>query len=276
MKFLVRILTIFLFLAASLGCTKLETAYSFAPRFSTNFLDKYFDFSSDRYDKVKDAIEKDFKDNKSVFKESLLKRLTALQELNGKKELSAEKVQELIRDYRLLQTEVVEKFKPSLREIIINMTQEELKHIKKESEEQYEKNFETLNDKEKLVKKHLKSFEKNMEAIVDDVTDEQEKLYSEFIEQNYPYHKAQLEFRKSYLTKLESLFDKKEEMFDAAVKYYIGEYYIKSKEFLTKHTEFQKNLTVFFQKLWLSLNDKQREEFKKTLVELKKEIEDLK
>jgi hypothetical protein len=263
-------------LVFSFSCTKLETAYNFAPRLSTNFLDKYFDFSSDRYDKVKAAIEKDFKDNKALFKESLVKRLTALQELNGKKELTAEKVDEIMKDYRVLQAEVVEKFKPSLRELIINMTQEELRHIKKESEEQYEKNFETLNDKEKLIKKQMKTFERNMESIFDDVTAEQEKLFSDFVEQNYSFYKAQLEFRKSYLTKLESLFNKKEEMFDAAVKYYSGDNSVKSKEFLTKHLEFQKNLNVFFQKLWISLNDKQREEFRKTLVELKKEIEDLK
>jgi len=264
------------FFLLSFGCTKLETAYNFAPRLSTNFLDKYFDFSSERYDKVKAAIEKDFKDNKALFKTSLVKRLTALQELNGKKELSTEDVDKIMTDYRLLQAEIVEKFKPSLRELIINMSQEELQHIKKESEEQYEKNFETLSDKEKLIKKQMKNFERNMEAILDDVTGEQEKLFSDFVVQNFGFYKAQLEFRKSYLTKLESLFSKKEEMFDAAVKYYSGDNSVKPKEFLTKHLEFQKNLNVFFQKLWLSLNDKQKEEFKKTLVELKKEIEDLK
>jgi hypothetical protein len=211
-----------------------------------------------------------------LFKESLLKRLTALQELNGKKELSPEKVDEIMKDYRVLQAEVVQKFKPSLRELIINMTETELQHIKKESEDQYAENFKTLNDKDKLIKKHLKNFEKNMDAIVGDATDDQIKLFSAFVEENYPYYKAQLEFRKAYLAKLEALFGKKEEMFDAAVKYYSGDDSVKSKEFLTKHTEFQKNLNVFFQKLWLSLNDKQKEEYTKTLVELKKEIEDLK
>lgn len=276
MKFLASIFITFLTLLFTTGCSKLETAYNFAPRLSTNFLDRYFDFSSERYDKVKDAIEKDFKDNKVLFKESLLKRLIALEGLNGKKELATEKVDELMKDYRVLQAEVVERFKPSLRELIVNMTQEELKHIKKESEENYEKNFETLNNKEKFIKKQLKSFEKNMEAIVDDVTDEQTKLYSEFVEQNYSYYKDQLEFRKGYLAKLEALFDKKDQMFDAAVKYYSGDDSVKSKEFLTKHSIFLKNLNIFFQKLWASLNDKQKEEFKKTLVELKKEIEELK
>lgn len=259
-----------------MSCTKLETAYNLAPRLSANFLDRYFDFSSDRYDKVKATIEKDFKDNKVLFKESLLKRLAVLQELNGKKELSAEKVDEIMGDYRVLQAEVVERFKPSLRELIINMTQEELQHIKKESEEQYEKGFETLKDKDKLIKKHFKSFERNMETFVGDVTDEQEKLFAAFVEQNYPYYQAQLEFRKSFLTKLETLFGKKEEMFDAAIKYYSGDSSVKSKEFLTKHIEFQKNLNAFFRKLWLSLNGEQKEEFRKTLVELKKEIEALK
>ena len=276
MKFSTLFILQILFFILVTGCAKLETAYNFAPRLSANFLDKYFDFSSERYDKVKEALEKDFKDNKDLFKVSLAKRLDTLQELSGKKELSTEKVDELMKDYRTLQTEVVERFKPSLNEIITKMTADELKHIKKESEETFDKNFENLSDKDKFIKKQLKSFEKNMDWLFDSVTDEQIKIYTEFLEQNFGYYKDQLEFRKSYLAKLESLFDKKDQMMEAAVKYYSGDDSVKPKEFLVKHNVFLKNLNILFQKLWVSLTDKQREEYKKTLAELRKEIDELK
>jgi hypothetical protein len=258
------------------SCSKIDTAYNYAPGYSTDFLDRYFDFTSERYDKVKEALEKDFKNNKAAFKSALKKRLASLSELNDKKEISEQKVEEFISDYRSLQAEVVDRFKPSLKEIIMNMTKDELKHLKKETEDKHRENFETLENKDSFLKKELKRFKKNMSSIFDSVTDEQEQIYTGFVEQNFPYYKAQLEFRKSYLVKLESLFDNKEQMLDAAIKYYSGDDSVKPKEFLEKHKIFMKNMNILIQKIWKSLTDKQREEYKKTLVELNEEIDELK
>jgi hypothetical protein len=273
---IIRIAICLFFIFIFFGCSKLETAYSFAPRFSTNFLDKYFDFSSERYDKVKAALEADFKDNKILLKESLLKRLDTLIALQDQKEISQEKMNEIITDFRKLQPEIVEKFKPSLNEIILNMTRDELKNIKEEMEERFAKNTESLNDIEKLKKRQMKNFDKNMDTVFDDVTEEQNKMYSEFIEQNQSLYKEQLAFRISYFSLLESLFDKKPEMLAAAYKYYSGDESIKSKDLQEKQKVFLKNLSILFQKIWSSLTDKQRQEFKKTLSELKTEISELK
>jgi hypothetical protein len=258
------------------GCSKIDTAYNFAPRYSANFLDKYFDFTSERYDKVKDAIEKDFKENKAAFKTELKKRIATLQELNGQKELTNEKINAFVSDYKSLQAEVVQKFKPSISEVILNMTKDELKHLKAEVEENHRDNFVALNNKEKFLTKQLTSFKKNMTIIFDSVTDEQEKIYSTFIEQNYPYYKAQLEFRKSFLIKLDSLFDNKPLMLETALKYYSGDDSVKPKDLLEKQAVFMKNFNILIQKLWLSLTDRQREEYKKTLVDLNNEIDELK
>ena len=199
-----------------------------------------------------------------------------MQEQAEKKDLSKEKTNSFIADYRSLQAELVNTLKPSIGEVILNMNSSELKHLKEEVEKNHKKYSTTLSDHEKFTKKQMDSFKKNMEMFFGEVSDDQKKLYAEFIEQNYSYYFENLEFRKSYMVRLESLFEKKVELLEATVKYYSGDDSVKNKEFLEKQRSFLNNLNLLVQKIWLSLSETQHAEFKKSLAELKSDIEKLK
>lgn len=251
-------------------------AYEWGPYLTANFLDKYFDFSSARYDKVKATIATDFEKNKPLVKKNFTQALDLLSAMSDKKELSEAEIDSLIQNLRNIQAETVSQFKPSISEVVINMTKDELVSLKEGVAENHQKFLKTLDKKDEYKKKQLKSFHKNMEFVFDTVSDEQEKMYSEFIDQNYDYYKAHFEFRKGEMARLESLFANKEAMLAEALKYYSNEDSIKNKEFLEKQNAFFKNVNTFVKRIWSTLSEKQRAEFRKTLSELKTEITKIK
>ncbi|MGZ3690785.1 MAG: DUF6279 family lipoprotein [Pseudobdellovibrio sp.] len=271
MKFLIGF-----FLILTAGCSKLETAYDFAPRMSAKYLDGYFDFSSERFDQVKTALEIDFKKNKNVLKTEVLKKLDQALALADKKEVTEEQLASEFLSYRKLQVDIVEAFRPSISEVILNLKPEEIENFKNEYEKNRKKFEERFKDKEKFKEKMLEGFEKNMKTFFDDVTDEQKKLYSDFVTQNYDFYREQADFRFSTIENLLTIADKKSQMLEKALKFYGGDDSLKSPEFKLKQEQYFKKMYQVTQKIWATLTDKQRAEFKKTLNELRSEISELK
>ena len=259
-----------------LSCSRLDVAYDLAPRLVTNNLDDNFDFTSERYDQVKQIIANDFKNNKGLLKAEVIARVDELLAVADEKKLSEAQVEQFFQNIRKMQLKVVQSFAPSFNEVVTKMTKEELENLKKETTERHKKAAERLEDKVKFKEKSFSGFERNMETLFDEVTDEQKKIYSDFIDRNYDYFRLQLEHRKSYLKRFEEVFEDKAKLTDLVMKYYSADDSIKTEEQLKMQQAFTKDMFTTTTKLWLTLTAEQKVEYKKSLTEIKSDIEKLK
>lgn len=273
MKF---ILILVLLAVGVLGCSRINVAYDFAPRLVANSLDDNFDFTSERYEQVKQMIASDFKNNKGLLKSEVLARVDELLAVADEKSLTEAKVEIFFQSIKKMQAKVIQSFAPSFNEIVVKMTKEELENVKKETSERHKKAAERLEDKAKFKEKSFAGFERNMETLFDEVTDEQKKLYLDFVDRNYDYFKLQLEHRKSYLKRFEETFEDKAKLTDLVMKYYSGDDSIKTPEQLKVQQSFTKDMFTTTSKLWSMLSAEQKIEYKKSLNEIKKDIEALK
>jgi hypothetical protein len=259
-----------------LGCSRIDVVYDLAPRLVTNNLDDNFDFSSERYDQVKQMIASDFKNNKGLLKTEVIARIDELLAAADEKNLTEAQAEQFFQNIRKMQSKVIQSFAPSFNEVVTKMTKEEFENVKKETTERHEKAAERLEDKTKFKEKSFTGFERNMETLFDEVTDEQKKIYSDFIDRNYDYFKLQLEHRKSYLKRFEETFEDKVKLTDLVMKYYSADDSIKTAEQLKVQQSFTKDMFATTTKIWATLNAEQRIEYKKSLNEIKKDIEALK
>ena len=271
-KFIFLVLLAFGFL----GCSRIDVAYDLAPRLIANNLDNNFDFTSERYNQVKQIIASDFKNNKGLLKTEVIGRIDELLAVADEKNLTEAQVDQFFQNIRKMQSKVIQSFAPSFSEVVTKMTKEELQNVKKETTERHEKAAERLEDKAKFKEKSYSGFERNMETLFDEVTDEQKKVYSDFIDRNYDYFKLQLEHRKSYLKRFEENFEDKAKLTDLVMKYYSADDSIKTAEQLKVQQAFTKDMFATTTKLWTTLTAEQKIEYKKTLTEIKKDIESLK
>jgi hypothetical protein len=270
------ILILALLAVGVLGCSRINVAYDLAPRLVANGLDDNFDFTSERYDQVKQIVASDFQNNKGLLKSEVLARVDELLAVADEKNLTEVQVEQFFQNIRKMQAKVIKSFAPSFNEVVVKMTTEELENVKKETTERHKKAAERLENKEKFKEKSYSGFERNMETLFDDVTEEQKKIYTDFVDRNYDYFKLQLEHRKSYLKRFEENFSDKVKLADLVMKYYSADDSIKTEEQLKAQQAFTKDMFATTTKLWSTLTAEQKIEYKKSLNEIKKDIEALK
>lgn len=271
MKRIILLITL-LFLVS---CSKLELAVDFAPRLIANNLDDTFDFSSERYSSIKNSIEKDIKENKKTAVEEVVKSLDQLLLLADKNQVAKADFEHNIADLKVLQRKAVTLFQASIAEVVNSLSKKEFDHMKEVSAERFAKADERLLDQKKFKKHAMVNFEKNMELFFDDVTDQQIKMYETFIENNYDFYKMQIDFQKYSIRKFESLLDNKPELLAYTLKYYSGDDSVKSEAYVKKQKEFFENANQLQVDIWNSTTEDQKKEFRKTLIELKTEIQTL-
>lgn len=259
----------------TMGCSRMDMAYSFAPRLAANQLEDAFDLSSARYHKIKDSIAKDLKENKGQIKTDLEALIDSLSLVADKKSLDSTQISEFFDTGKKLQFSFIMLLKPSFDEVLGSMSRPELEHLKDFSEEKFKKSEEKLADVEKFKKASLESFEKQMDTFFDSVADEQRKLYVGFLTENFEYYKFQTSVRKSFVSKLDSLFETKPEMVSYVIKYYAGDDSVKSDEYKKRQKAYFQNMKIAAGGIWQSLTDKQRSEFKKTLANMRADLEKL-
>lgn len=264
------------FIILNLGCSKVDVVFDYAPTVTTRFLDRYFDFSSERYDKVHAKLTEDFNANKTFIKAELIKRIDGASAFTESKELPSEKIEQEFLQYRQLQTQLTDKFKASISEIILNLTPTEIEHFKKEYTENRKKFNERFDNKEKFIKKMQSGFEKNMEFLFDDVTDEQIKIYTDFANENYAFYKEQAEFRFNTVESFIQIVEQKNSLLEKSIKFYSGDDSIKPVELKQKQEAYFKKMYQVTSQIWISLSSEQKKEFSKTLAELKSDLQELK
>lgn len=257
------------------SCSKINTAYDWAPRLAANYLDDNFDFSSERYDQVKAVITSDLKTNKALVKTEVLQHIDTVIAAADKKELTVEELQKLIDQLKKTQAKAVEAIKPTISEVVLNMTPDELAYLKKKTLKRWALFEESLAESDKYKKKSLEKFEDNMKMFFDDVTDEQKKIYSEFIDQNKAFVQFQLKQRQAFFQKFEAKFNQRAEALDLTLKTYANDDSIKTAEQKEAEKAALARVIEVTRKIGASLSLEQRQYFKKTLQEYRAEIEKL-
>lgn len=239
------------------GCTRLQIAYNFAPRLIANSLDDNFDFTSNRYSEVKQAISNDFKNNESTLKKGLLDHLEYLLKVSENNQISKQQVQYFYSQVRVSQLKLVEIFKPTLSEVIDKMSEEELRSYKYEVQKKLNKSEERLSSIESYEEKSAENFEDTMETIFDEVTDEQMRLYKNFIGKHYEYFKLQLEYRKSFLKKFGELSNNKGELKQLITQHFSADDSLKTPQHLKARQKFLDDMFIETVNLWKTLSPKQ-------------------
>ena len=257
------------------ACSKINVAYDWAPRFAANYLDENLDFTAERFDQVKSVITSDLKTNKAFIKTELLQQLDTVLAAADQKELSTEQLEKFAEQLKKTQLKAIEAIKPTISEVVMNMSREELVYLKKKTIKRWTLFEENLADSDKYKKKSLEKFEENMKTLFDEVTDEQKKIYSEFVDQNRAFVKFQLTQRQNFFHRFEASFDKKPELLELTLKTYANDDSIKSAEQKTAEKAALKRLFEVTQKVWASLSLEQRQYFKKTVQEYRNEIQKL-
>lgn len=257
------------------SCSKINTAYDWAPRLAANYLDDNFDFSSERYDQVKSVITSDLKTNKAFIKTEVLQHIDTALAVADKKELTNEELQKFIEQLKKTQAKAVEAIKPTISEVVLNMKPDELAYLKKKTLKRWALFEENLAEGDKYKKKSLDKFEENMKMLFDDVTAEQKKIYAEFIDQNMAFVKFQLVQRQVFFQKFEAKFGQKTEALDLALKTYANDDSIKTVEQKDAEKAALNRAIEVTRKIWSSLSLEQRQYFKRTLQEYRSEIEKL-
>lgn len=270
MKWIFLITILFLF-----SCSRVDVAYDWAPRLTANFLDDQFDFSSERFNEVKKSLTNDFKNNKPMVKKTIGQHIDTILLSIEKKELTESELREFIKQLRASQKELVYSFTPTFKEVLSKITKTEMANFKESFDERWKKQKDRLDKFDQFKKRSAERFEDNMETYFDVVTDEQKKIYTEFIEQNYEFQKFQLAQRRTALSRFEEKFEQKEDLLDLTLKIYSNDDSIKSTEQKTREEEAINNTVLLIQKIWVSLTAEQKVYFKKTLNELKADIEQL-
>lgn len=269
--------TVFLLLLGSIlgmsSCTRLELALDYAPRYIANSLEDSFDLSSARYTKVKETIEKDLSQNRNNLLNEAVAYLDSVEATVAEKpSLTEEDVEKNFLRLKQLQKKAVELFRGSFSEVILGITADELEHLKKYTAKKFKKADERLLDKDDFFKHNFKSFERAMDIIFGSVSEEQKKIYRQFVEENYEYYKSQIGARKYFLDQFELRLSKKEEMLDYTMKYYSGDESVKSEGHLKLQKVFFSNLNKLQVDIWNAASAEQKSEFRKTLAEIKDEL----
>ena len=264
MKYFLYFACLFMF-----SCSRVELIYKFAPKVIADKADDAFDFTSERYDKVRHQIESDLKKNKKVIVQNINELLDVLNSLSKKETLTSKDFQDLFLIIREKQKTLIYLFKPSFEEVILNTSQAEIKNINLFSEKKFEENDQFLNEKKPFVKKRVESFVKLMDYFFDAATPEQKKIYGTFIEKNWSYFQSQSTARKEFMTRLSWPILNREDLKDYVLKYYSSDPSTRSPKHADELLVFEKNLIEFQSALWLTISREQKNYFQAKLKTLK-------
>jgi len=257
------------------NCSKVEWGYKMAPRVLANRIDDAFDFNSDRFNQVRNQLEADFKSNQKELISMSVQQIDTLLALSDKKDLSKADLKNNFENLQAAQKKIIYLFRPTFEKILNQLSDEEFKNLKKYAEEKFAETNTFLTSKEALSEKQLKSFKDAMEFFFDQATDVQIGLYKTFAEKNYSFFVYQLSVRRDFMKNFELRLPDKKELIDYTLKYYSGDFSIRTDEHQKKQLAAAESFTDFEYQIWLSLTDKQKKYFKETLMSLKAEIERL-
>lgn len=267
MKFWIILITVIFVVA----CTKVELGYRLAPRTMMGRLDNSFSFESERFDQIKSVLDKDFAQNKPAVAKKTLHLIDELFKFSDRKEISPQEAQSFLVTLQNSRIDLVNLFKPSFSEVIGRLSPVEIKNLVDYSNEKISEQETLMTKREKFVDKQLNSFEKVMDFLFDAATNQQEKIYETFVAENQDFYRMQLQGRRNFVNKF-STTQQKSELVEFALAYYSGLAATRTAEHNRIYQKTEANLTTTIAKIWETLTDKQRKNFKENLLDLRAEV----
>lgn len=267
------LLVFYVFLSA---CSRLDLVVSYAPRYIANEVDDALDLNSERYNKIKRIIAIDIEKNKKDLIYEVVVKIEYLQIIIDKKDLSVDELRYVFDGFKNLQKKAVYLFKPSFSEVIMSISRAEAEHLYSSyANVKFKKSDDRLAGRQKYHKHYFKNYEHYMDIFFNSNNSRQDKLFMDFLDDNYGYYIYQNEMRKKFLKQFEIIFDKKSELLDFTMKYYAGEKDIRSDEYIKKQEVFNYNLLILGRDLWKEATARQKIYFKQKLTDIKEELRKL-
>lgn len=252
------------------SCSKLETGLSLAPRYLENQIDNAFDFKSEKNTRIRKQLEVDIKSLKKELAKKMLVHLEQIENTFLNAEPTVESISKIFDDIAQTQTVLFQSFNASAAVTLKDLSADEIKHFKKYSDKKYDEEKDLSKNKKAFLKKRKASFFKTFEFFLDDLTSEQEKLLTDFVEKNLDYFSNRIGARQ----KFSDSFYFKMQGHEPILEYFLNHYSGKKlsafsdsdqKDYLLRFFNFQ----IGF---WKTVSQDQKNYFRKILNNYKEEL----
>ncbi len=257
------------------ACTKLNFGYRLAPRSMMSKLDNTFNFKSDRFKQVRSQLDVDFKKNRTQVAKIVLNHVDEILLLSSKNEVSENDFKALLNSMQSSRVQLINLFKNSFETVLNDLTVKEIESLDEFSNKKFKEQDKTISEKDRYQKKQMNSFESVMEFLFDSVNNDQETIYSQFIDQHHDFFIKQLNYRKDFNKKFDALADKKPELLIYVMNYYAGESSVRTIDQQKELDEFSTELHEMMLKIWRSSTAKQKRYLKENMLELQSELTEM-
>lgn len=264
MKYLI----LFCFLMCS--CSKIETGLNFAPRIASSKIDDAFDFNSDKVVRIRKQIDADLQKSKKSLALKIISHIEFVQKQVDQPNLTLEQIITFFDQISVTQTAFFEDFKPTAELVFKDLSEHEIQNFKKYSDKKYEEELELAQDRATFVKKKRQLFVKNYEIFVHDVTLDQERLITNFIERNYQFLHQRILNRQKFADEFYFKTKSKEPILDIFLSHYQGRKFSEISD--PNQKEYFNQLFLLQISFWKMATDKQKSSLKKTLNNYKEEL----
>ncbi len=265
---------IFLFLIQS--CTKVGLGYRLGTGEVRSRIAENFDFQpSNKSRKVDFTLKEHFENNKKPVFVKIQIFLKSIIAATKKKQSEPADVEALFRPAKLLQTDLIDLFRPSFELVLTEIEEPEIKSFSKFYLKKYNEKKEELAVFDSYKKNKTKSFTRIIGFIFDEVSPQQEDLINSFVIANIDYYRGQIEIRKKFNDDLVKFYPDKKKMIDLSLKYYKSDEDIRTADYKKSRSQFEGNLKKFILSVWVQTTPKQKTYFSSILKDIESEVESI-
>lgn len=264
------------FLIFNLSCTKVGLGYRLGTGQVRSRIAESFDYQpSNKARKVDFALKEHFEKNKKpVFIKAQI-FLKTIKAAAAKNDPILTDIDVLFEQAQLLQTEIIDLFRPSFELVLTEIEDPELKSFSKYYLKKYNEKKEELAGLDTYKKSKTKSFTRIIDFIFDETNPKQESLINDFVIAHIDYYRNQIEIRKKFNEDLIKLYPDKKKMINFSLKYYKSDEDIRSADYKKQRALFEDNFKKFILSIWLQTTPKQKTYFSSILIDIESEIESI-
>ena len=170
---------------------------------------------------------------------------------------------------------LVQMFKNSFETVIKDLTLREIENMDGFSNKKFKEQDKKMSEKNNYLEKQMNSFEKVMDFLFDSVNKDQLTIYEQFITEHFGFFKEQLDYRKAFIQKFESLTNSRPELLTYVMNYYAGDSSVHTIDQQKKSDDFSRDLYKMILKVWNASTAKQKEKLKENMTDLRAELTDM-
>jgi hypothetical protein len=263
-------LFLFLNLALWVGCSKVETGLTFAPRIATSRIDDAFDFNSDKLTTIRKQIDSDIHASKKNLAIKIASHIESVEKQSQNPNLTKAQVIAFFDEISETQTALLKSFAASAELVFKDISDHEIKSFKEYSDKKYEEELELAKDASAFKKKKLKLFVRNYEIFLGDISLEQENIISAFIDKNKDYFAQRILARQKFSEEFYLKVKAKDPVLDFFLTHYSGKKFAEIPDPAMK--EYFSQLFDLQTEIWKKASDKQKAHLRKTLANYKEEF----